>query len=33
MAVMWPLMMRKRTEAAIEQTMANFKRMAEAGDS
>jgi hypothetical protein len=33
MAVMWPLMMRKRTQAAMEKTMANFKRIAEAEDS
>ncbi len=29
MAVMWPMMMRKRTQMAIDTTMRNFKRIAE----
>lgn len=30
-AVMWPLMMRKRAQEAMDKTVANIKRMAEAG--
>ncbi len=30
-AVLWPLMMRKRAQAAMDKTVANVKRMAESG--
>ncbi len=30
MAVLWPLMMRKRAQAAMDKTVANIKRIAEA---
>jgi carbon monoxide dehydrogenase subunit G len=33
MAVMWPLLMRKRVEEAMNRTMANVKRLAEADGS
>jgi hypothetical protein len=32
-AVMWPLMMRKRTQAALNETMANAKRLLESAAS
>jgi hypothetical protein len=31
MAVMWPLLLRKRAQEALDGTMANIKRIAEAG--
>ena len=33
MAVMWPLMMRNRAQAALDETMATMKRVVEAGGS
>jgi hypothetical protein len=33
MAVMWPLVLRKRAQQALDGTMGNIKRIVEAGDS